>query len=88
VNGPEHYLEAERLLGIAREWLRLAATGDFAAAPPPASVEITVNLARTHAALALAAAQIDTAYELGEPASGDWHRAMYGDHRPPAGDQP
>lgn len=67
MNGPEHYAEAERLLNLARE--------DLTNPVAPAWTE----MARVHSNLAIAAAQVETAYAAARTSGGiraDWIEAV------------
>lgn len=76
MNGPAHFLEAERLLAVAMEGLRLAATGDFADAPPPSSIQISVSLAQVHATLAHTAASVAAARPGDSRVSLEWAEVL------------
>lgn len=55
MNGPQHYLEAERLLGLVEsgEWVDTDLPG-----PGPVVISMLISTAQVHATLALAAATI------------------------------
>lgn len=79
MNGPEHYAEAERLLGLADS----AVSANMAASTGESKADV-LAAAQVHATLALTAA---TAYRYASPGTTQdaWRQAIHGND-PPAPD--